>query len=31
MARDRVYELSWTATGETALNGAWVEVEPAGT
>jgi hypothetical protein len=31
MARDRVYELSWTATGETALNGAWVELEPAGT
>lgn len=31
MARDRVYELSWTATGETALNGAWVEIEAAGT
>ena len=31
MARDRVYELSWTAPGETALNGAWVELEPAGT
>jgi hypothetical protein len=25
MARDRVYELSWSAQGETALNGAWIE------
>ena len=25
MARDRVYEISWTAEGETALNGAWIE------
>jgi hypothetical protein len=31
MARDRVYELSWTAQGETALNGAWVEAVGAGT
>jgi hypothetical protein len=31
MARDRVYELSWTAAGETALNGAWLEAEPAET
>lgn len=30
-ARDRVYELSWTAEGETALNGAWIEVDPAET
>jgi len=29
--RDRVYELSWTSPGETALNGAWVEVEPSET
>lgn len=31
LARDRVYELSWTATGETALNGAWIEAVPAET
>lgn len=30
-ARDRVYELSWTAQGETALNGAWLEAVPAET
>lgn len=26
-ARDRVYQLSWSAAAATALNGAWVEVE----
>lgn len=31
MARDRVYRLSWTATGETALSGAWLEATPADT
>jgi hypothetical protein len=31
MARDRVYELSWTAQGETALNGAWLEAVPTET
>lgn len=31
MARDRVYQLSWTATGETALNGAWIEAEASDT
>jgi hypothetical protein len=31
MARDRVYELSWTAQGETALNGAWIEATGAAT
>lgn len=31
MARDRVYALEWTATGETALNGAWLEATPADT
>jgi hypothetical protein len=31
MARDRVYQLSWTATGETALNGAWLEAVPSET
>ncbi len=31
MARGRVYELSWSANGETALNGAWVTVTPAQT
>jgi hypothetical protein len=31
MARDRVYEISWTAQGETALNGAWIEGTEAGT
>lgn len=25
MARDRVFELSWTAPAKTALNGAWIE------
>jgi hypothetical protein len=31
MARDRVYELSWTGEGQTALNGAWIEAVPAAT
>jgi hypothetical protein len=31
MARDRVYELSWSGTGETALSGAWIEAVPAAT
>jgi len=31
MCRDRVYELSWTSLGETALNGAFVDVVPAAT
>lgn len=31
MARDRVYQLQWTATGETALSGAWLEATPADT
>jgi hypothetical protein len=31
MARDRVYEISWTAEGQTALNGAWIEAVPAAT
>lgn len=31
MARDRVYQLSWTSPGETALNGAWAEAVPAET
>jgi hypothetical protein len=31
MARDRVYELSWTAQGQTALHGAWIEAEGAET
>ena len=26
-ARDRVFELSWTAAAATALNGAWIQVE----
>lgn len=29
MARDRVFELSWSVPAKTALNGAWVEVEPS--
>ncbi len=29
MARDRVFELSWTANAATALNGAFVEVQPS--
>ena len=29
MARDRVYELSWSAPVDTALNGAWLEYERA--
>jgi len=31
MCRDRVYELSWTSPGETALNGAWVQAIPSET
>lgn len=31
MARDRVFELSWSMNGSTALNGAWLEVESAKT
>lgn len=31
MARDRVYELSWTSPGETVLNGAWIEAEASDT
>lgn len=31
MARDRVYELFWTANMKTALQGAYLEVEPADT
>lgn len=30
MARDRVFELSWTAAAKTALNGAFVETSPSG-
>lgn len=30
MARDRVFELSWSVPTETALNGAWVDTETAG-
>lgn len=29
MARDRVYELSWSTPAITALNGAWLEAEKA--
>lgn len=29
MARDRVYELFWTANVKTALNGCYLDVEPA--
>ena len=29
MARDRVFRLTWTAPANTALNGAFVEVEPS--
>lgn len=28
MARDRVYELSWSVGAPTALNGAWLDAEP---
>lgn len=31
MARDRVFELFWSAPYKTALNGAWIEAEPAET
>ena len=31
MARDRVFELSWSMNGPTALNGAYVEVTECGT
>lgn len=30
MARDRVFELSWSFPGKTALNGAWVDPRPLG-
>jgi hypothetical protein len=30
-ARDRVFELSWSAPVRTALNGAWVDVSRART
>ncbi len=29
MARDRVFQLSWTAPVRTALQGAWIDVTPA--
>lgn len=31
MARDRVFELSWSANVKTSLNGAYIEVQRAGT
>lgn len=31
MARDRVFELSWSAPTRTALNGAWLEMVPHAT
>lgn len=31
MARDRVYELSWSAAMDTALNGAWLEYNTGAT
>jgi hypothetical protein len=31
MARDRVFELSWSIPSPTALNGAWIEIEQAET
>lgn len=31
MARDRVFELSWSVPTKTALNGAWVDTTVAGT
>lgn len=31
MARDRVYELSWSAPFKTALNGAWLDARSAAT
>jgi hypothetical protein len=30
-ARDRVFELSWTAPVRTALNGAWIDITRART
>jgi hypothetical protein len=30
MARDRIYELSWSAPVNTALNGAWIDTAEAG-
>lgn len=30
-ARDRVFEVFWSAPAPTALNGAWVQVTPMGT
>lgn len=29
-ARDRIFELSWSVPSKTALNGAWIETQPAG-
>ena len=29
MARDRVFEISWSAPNATALQGAWVDITPA--
>jgi hypothetical protein len=29
MARDRVFELSWSAPVKTALTGAWVQANPS--
>lgn len=31
LARDRVFELSWSANADTALNGAWVTFTPCAT
>lgn len=31
IARDRVFEMSWSAPAPTALNGAWIDVFEAGT
>lgn len=31
IARDRVFELSWSCPARTALNGAWADVTPAAT
>lgn len=31
LARDRVFELYWSDASPTALNGAWIDVTPAGT
>ena len=31
MARDRVYEISWSSSAPTALNGVWLQIQVAGT